>query len=68
MGLCNSPDIFQEKMNELMHDLEFARAYLDDLLVICKGTFLEHLEHLENCVNQTQWSWIIGKYIKINIL
>ena len=22
MGLCNSPDIFQEKMNELFHDLE----------------------------------------------
>ena len=32
MGLCNSPDIFQEKMNELMEGLEFVRAYLDDLL------------------------------------
>jgi len=31
MGLCNSPDIFQEKMSELMYGLEFARAYLDDL-------------------------------------
>ena len=26
MGLCNSPDIFQEKMNELMEGLEFERA------------------------------------------
>jgi hypothetical protein len=26
-----SPDIFQEKMSELMAGLEFARAYLDDL-------------------------------------
>jgi hypothetical protein len=26
MGLCNSPDIFQEKMSELMTGLEFARA------------------------------------------
>jgi hypothetical protein len=32
MGLCNSPDIFQEKMSELMQGLEFARAYIDALL------------------------------------
>src|SRR5688500_14997481 len=36
MGLCNSPGIFQEKMRELMAWLEFARAYLDDLLIISK--------------------------------
>ena len=47
MGLCNSPDIFQEKMSELMAGLEFARAYLDDLLIISKGDFEEHLEQLE---------------------
>ena len=47
MGLCNSPDIFQEKMGELMAGLEFARAYLDDLLIISRGSFDEHLEHLE---------------------
>jgi transposase InsO family protein len=43
MGLCNSPDIFQEKMGMLMQDLEFVRAYLDDLLVLTKGTFDDHL-------------------------
>src|SRR5687768_8092590 len=47
MGLCNSPDIFQEKMSELMAGLEFARAYLDNLLIITKGDFNEHLIHLE---------------------
>jgi len=47
MGLCNSPDIFQEKMSELMAGLEFARAYLDDLLIISKQDFDEHLEQLE---------------------
>ena len=47
MGLCNSPDIFQEKMSELMFGLEFARAYLDDLLVVSKDTFESHLIHLE---------------------
>ena len=27
MGLCNSPIIFQEKMNELFNGLEYVRAY-----------------------------------------
>ena len=52
MGLCNSPDVFQEKMNDLMDDLEFARAYLDDLLVITKGLFEEHLKHIEVVLNR----------------
>ena len=47
MGLCNSPDIFQEKMSELMVGLEFARAYIDDLLVVSKGNFETHIQHLE---------------------
>ena len=47
MGLCNSPDIFQEKMNELFMGLDFVRAYIDDLLCITKGTFDDHLEKLE---------------------
>src|SRR5687768_15749206 len=52
MGLCNSPDIFQEKMSELMVGLEFARAYLDNLLIISKTDFNEHLEHLEHALTQ----------------
>ena len=47
MGLCNSPDIFQEKMGDLMEGLEFARAYIDDLLVVSKETLQEHLDQLE---------------------
>ena len=47
MGLCNSPDIFQEKMGELFQDLEFVRAYIDDLLVISSGSFEDHLDKLE---------------------
>jgi hypothetical protein len=34
MGLSVSPDIFQEKMSELMAGFDFAHAYLDDLLII----------------------------------
>ena len=47
MGLCNSPDIFQEKMNELFAGFEYVRAYIDDLLVISNGTFDDHLSKLD---------------------
>ena len=47
MGLCNSPDIFQEKMSTLMNDLEFVRTYIDDLLVMTMSTWEDHLECLE---------------------
>ena len=47
MGLCNSPDIFQEKMSNLMEDLEYCRAYIDDLLVLTKGDWKQHLDNLE---------------------
>ena len=47
MGLANSPDIFQEKMGELFADLETVRAYIDDLLILTKGTWEDHLEELK---------------------
>ena len=49
VGLCNNPDIFQEKMSELMIALKFARAYLNNLLIISKTNFNEHLEHSRGC-------------------
>ena len=32
MGLCNSPDIFQEKMSELFISLDTVHVYIDDIL------------------------------------
>ena len=52
MGLCNSPDIFHKKMGELMAGLDFARAYLDGLLIISRGSFDEHLEQLEQSLTR----------------
>ena len=54
MGLCNSPDIFQEKMRELFAGVEFARAYIDDLLVLSTSTLQDHLEKLEQVLKQLQ--------------
>jgi hypothetical protein len=47
MGIAGSSDIFQGKMSEVMESLEFARAYLDDLLCISKLSLEDHLEKLE---------------------
>ena len=38
MGIAGSPDIFQSKMSELMEDLEYAQAYLDNLLCISRSS------------------------------
>jgi len=54
MGLCNSPDIFQEYMGELLGDLEHVRAYIDDLLIVGKGTYEDHLEKLEEVLKHLQ--------------
>jgi hypothetical protein len=55
MGLSISPDVFQEKMSELMSGLEFDWAYLDDLLILSaeKG-FEKHLEKLELVLTRLQ--------------
>jgi Reverse transcriptase (RNA-dependent DNA polymerase) len=54
MYLKNSPDIFQEKMSELMIDLEYVRTYLDDILAISSGTREDHLEKLEEVLNRLE--------------
>ena len=43
MGLCNSPDIFQEKMSEIFVVLYTVCVYIDELLHVTKGSYTEHL-------------------------
>ena len=53
MGIKNSPDIFQEKIAELMSGLkDYVQAYLDDILIITKGTYEDHLRHLNEVLTQ----------------
>ena len=47
MGLCNSPDIFQERMSDMFANLEYICAYIDDLLCVTSGSWTEHLNKLE---------------------
>ena len=52
MGITGSPDIFQENMSGLMGDLEFVRTYLDDLLILTKSSFDEHIQKLDKVLNR----------------
>ena len=54
MGVCNSPDLFQEHMSELMARLEFVRVCIDDILCLTKGDFDDHLQKLEQIFMRIQ--------------
>ena len=43
MVVSNSPDILQEKINEIFRGFEFIRAYIDYMLMITKGDWSDHL-------------------------
>ncbi len=47
MGFARSADIFQAEMGNLMATLEYVRAYIDNLLVITKGSLDDHLDKLK---------------------
>ena len=51
MGVCNSLGIFQERMSDLMTGLEFVCMYLDDLLVLTKSDWNDHLNKLEQVLS-----------------
>ena len=42
MGLCNSPDVFHEKKNELFNGLEYNGG-----LIISNGNFEDHLNKVK---------------------
>ena len=54
MVLCNSPDIFQEKMSEILVGLDTVRVCIDDLLHVTKGSWTEHLTVLEEMFTRLQ--------------
>lgn len=53
-GHCSAPDIFQEKMSGLMATLEWIKVYLDDLLIITRGNFEDHLYKLRQFLQRLQ--------------
>ena len=62
MGVANSTDIFQQKMDELFHGFEFICAYMDDLLILTKVHWTDHVQKLELTLNKLK-----EKGLKCNI-
>ena len=54
MGIKNSPDIFQAIMMDVLGDLEYARTYIDDILVTTSGSLEDHLEQLSEVLTRLE--------------
>ena len=52
MGLCNCPDMFQEKMIELFIGLEYIRTYIDDLSIVSYESFEDHHHELDKVLSK----------------
>ena len=46
MGMCTSGEIFQAKVDELLGDIEGVKTYIDDILVLSKDIFENHIDQL----------------------
>ena len=52
MGVCNSPNIFQENISEIFDGFNMVCAYIDDVLVITKHNFKDHLKALDRVLQR----------------
>ena len=46
MRVANSPDIFQQKMIYLFHGFEFISAYINEILILTKENWTDHVQKL----------------------
>ena len=46
IGMCASGDIFQSKVDKLLGDIEGVKTYINDMLVLGKDSFENHIEQL----------------------
>ena len=75
MGVCNIPNIFQGKISKLFKGFNVVCVYIDDVLVIAKHEFKDHLNALERVIQliteaalkEVKKSNSLGKQ-KLNIL
>ena len=56
MSLCNSPEIFQEKMSEIFVGLDIVRVYIDELLHFTNVSWTEYITVLEYLCTRIQKS------------
>ena len=46
MGVANSPDIFQHKINDLFNGFEFMCSCIGDIFILTKGDRKDHVHKL----------------------
>ena len=46
MGMCASGDIFQDKVDDPLGNIESVKTYINDILVLCKDIFEKHIYQL----------------------
>ena len=46
MGLCDSGDIFQAKVDKLLGDIKVVKTYIDNILVLIKDRLSNHREQM----------------------
>ena len=47
IGLKISADVFQREMSKLFEDLPYVLVYIDDLFIVTKASYEDHLEKLK---------------------
>ena len=65
MGVANSPDIFQQKKNNLFQVFEFIFAYMYEILILKIGDWKNYVQKLEwnlNKLKESGLKCITGKY------
>ena len=52
MGVCNSPNIFQENISKLLEGFDRICTYIDDVQVITKNDLKYHMNALEKILQR----------------
>ena len=66
-GLAQAPAYFQLLMNKVLHGLEFAMTYLDDIIIFSENE-LQHLEHLETVFSLLREAGLKMKWSKCDFV
>ena len=51
-GICELTRHFQQKTNDLFHGFEFICECIDDLLILTRGDWTDHIQKLELTLNK----------------
>ena len=54
MGMCKSPDIFQENMSEVFVGLDTVRVYINEILHVTKVSWTEHITVIKEMFTRLQ--------------